>query len=123
MIGTGAFKSVYKAYDSDEGIEVAWNQVRLIKVQPQQKAKILGEITILEQVKHEHIMEIYDSWETPDGHFVVFITEIMTMTLKEYVSHINTHFLVWRKTTCLLTTTTTKLMTKFQQSQCENDDD
>lgn len=54
-------------------------------MQPQQKAKILGEITILEQVKHEHIMEIYNSWETPDGQYVVFITEIMSMTLKEYV--------------------------------------
>jgi serine/threonine protein kinase len=54
-------------------------------VQPQQKAKILGEITILEQLKHEHIMEIYNSWETRDGQYVVFITEIMSMTLKEYV--------------------------------------
>jgi len=85
LIGTGAFKSVFKAYDSEEGIEVAWNQVRLHKVQPQQKAKILGEITILEQVKHAHIMEIYDSWETVDGHYVVFITEIMSMTLKDFV--------------------------------------
>lgn len=85
LIGTGAFKSVFKAYDSEDGIEVAWNQVRLHGVQPQQKAKILGEITILEQLKHPHIMEIYNSWETKDGQYVVFITEIMSMTLKDFV--------------------------------------
>ncbi len=27
MLGRGAFKTVYKAFDEQEGIEVAWNQV------------------------------------------------------------------------------------------------
>ncbi len=76
---------MFRAYDTEEGIQVAWNQVRLHNVQPQQKAKILGEITILEQVNHNHIMKIFNSWETPDGQYLVFITEIMSMTLKEYV--------------------------------------
>jgi len=86
LIGHGAFKTVYKAYDTEEGIEVAWNQVRLTGVQPQQRAKILGEITILEQLKHQNIMDIYDSWETPSGDYLIFITEIMSSgTLKTYV--------------------------------------
>jgi serine/threonine protein kinase len=85
LLATGAFKSVFRAYDTEEGIQVAWNQVRLHNVQPQQKAKILGEITILEQVNHNHIMKIFNSWETPDGQYLVFITEIMSMTLKDFV--------------------------------------
>lgn len=29
VLGRGAFKTVYKAFDEEEGIEVAWNQVRV----------------------------------------------------------------------------------------------
>lgn len=28
LLGKGSVKSVYKAFDSDEGVDVAWNQVR-----------------------------------------------------------------------------------------------
>lgn len=74
----------YRAYDSDEGIEVAWNQVRLQGVKPEQKAKILGEITILEQLETDYIMRILNSWESSNGEYLIFITEIMSSgTLKE----------------------------------------
>lgn len=86
IIGHGAFKTVYRAYDSDEGIEVAWNQVRLQGVKPEQKAKILGEITILEQLETDYIMRILNSWESSNGEYLIFITEIMSSgTLKDYV--------------------------------------
>lgn len=29
VLGRGAFKTVYKGFDEEEGIEVAWNQVRV----------------------------------------------------------------------------------------------
>jgi hypothetical protein len=29
VLGRGAFKTVYKAFDEAEGIEVAWNQVKV----------------------------------------------------------------------------------------------
>ena len=29
LLGAGACKKVYKAFDNEEGIEVAWNQVKL----------------------------------------------------------------------------------------------
>lgn len=29
MLGRGAFKTVFKAFDEEEGIEVAWNQVKV----------------------------------------------------------------------------------------------
>jgi WNK lysine deficient protein kinase len=72
------------AYDDDDSSEVAWNQIKLNGVTKQNKQKILGEITILEQLEHENIMKIYDSWEAPNGH-LIFITEIMSSgTLKEF---------------------------------------
>ncbi len=66
-----------------------------MNVTPQQKVKIMGEITILEQVKHQNIMDIFHSWETEDGEYVVFITEIMSSgTLKEFVTICITNALV-----------------------------
>ncbi|KAL0477493.1 hypothetical protein AKO1_010821 [Acrasis kona] len=85
-LGFGSFKTVFKAYDTYEGLDVAWNQVKLQNVNSAQRAKIMGEITILERVRHANIMDIFHSWETEDGDYVVFITEIMSSgTLKEFV--------------------------------------
>ena len=53
----------YRAYDTEEGIEVAWNQIKLTNVAQAQKKKMLQEINILEQLTHESIMDIYDSWK------------------------------------------------------------
>lgn len=32
VLGRGAFKTVFKAFDEEEGIEVAWNQVKVRSV-------------------------------------------------------------------------------------------
>ncbi|KAG2388317.1 hypothetical protein C9374_000481 [Naegleria lovaniensis] len=86
LLGSGAFKTVYRAYDTEEGIEVAWNQIKLTGVALSQKKKMLQEISILGQVKHPSIMEIYDSWETDDGEYLIFITELMSSgTLKDFI--------------------------------------
>ncbi|KAL9653006.1 hypothetical protein ABK040_015521 [Willaertia magna] len=86
LLGSGAFKTVFRAYDTEEGTEVAWNQVKLAGVGNAQKKKIHQEIVILDSVKHESIMEIYDHWETEDGDFLVFITELMSSgTLKDFL--------------------------------------
>lgn len=78
------FIDSYRAYDTEEGIEVAWNQIKLTNVAQAQKKKMLQEINILEQLTHESIMDIYDSWETDDGEYLIFITELMSSgTLKE----------------------------------------
>lgn len=47
----------------------------------------MGEIQILEQIEHNRIMSIYDSWESEDGKLLVFITEIMSSgTLKDFLA-------------------------------------
>eukprot|EP01102_Stenamoeba_stenopodia_P006189 TRINITY_DN16_c0_g8_i1.p1 TRINITY_DN16_c0_g8~~TRINITY_DN16_c0_g8_i1.p1 ORF type:complete len:1193 (-),score=320.78 TRINITY_DN16_c0_g8_i1:96-3674(-) len=86
LLGSGAFKSVYKAIDRDRGIEVAWNQLRLDRFQDQDFIKLYGEIQILGQLKHQHIIEFYGSWINEQKQEVVFITECMTSgTLKQFI--------------------------------------
>ncbi|RKP02972.1 hypothetical protein CXG81DRAFT_29392 [Caulochytrium protostelioides] len=87
-LGKGAYKEVFKAFDTEEGQEVAWN--RLLSINPRREAqRLLSEIRILEDLHNDNIINFLGSWvhKTPDGHErVVFITELMTSgTLKSYL--------------------------------------
>jgi serine/threonine protein kinase len=54
------------------------------KVPKDMKNKIKTEIQILEGIKHDKIISIYDYWDTNDNK-IVFITDLMSSgTLKEY---------------------------------------
>eukprot|EP00761_Pharyngomonas_kirbyi_P013150 gb/GECH01013177.1/.p1 GENE.gb/GECH01013177.1/~~gb/GECH01013177.1/.p1 ORF type:complete len:851 (+),score=233.65 gb/GECH01013177.1/:1-2553(+) len=88
LIGSGAYKAVYKAYDEEEGLEVAWNQIRSENFKdPEQRAKVHSEISILEQLHHQNIINIFDAFETKDKSYIVFVTEIMTSgTLREFIA-------------------------------------
>ena len=91
LLGRGAFKEVYKAFDTERGIEVAWNQLALGSLTQRSAEKILEEIQILQTLAHENIITFSHSWCTPDpgdsANFqVIFITELMTSgTLKSYI--------------------------------------
>ncbi len=89
LLGHGAFKAVYKAFDHEEGIEVAWNQVRVNNLNDQETGKLLGEIELLRSLKHPNIIDFHDAWTTPDNNYVIFITELMSSgTLRQYISRV-----------------------------------
>jgi serine/threonine protein kinase len=53
------------------------------------KNKVLHEINIFQQIRHEKLIEFYHFWIDEVQNQVVFITELMPSgTLKEYVSPI-----------------------------------
>lgn len=89
ILGRGASKEVYKAFDLEEGKEVAWNQLKVDNLSEQSAAKILSEIQILTQLDNENIIRFYHSWSKSNhlGYFeIFFITELMTSgTLKAYL--------------------------------------
>ena len=77
----------YKAYDQENGTEVAWNVVRMDRLSENDKTKIRSEVDILKQLRHGNILNFYSSWvkdsSDPRGE-IVFITEMMTSgTLKQ----------------------------------------
>ena len=87
MLGRGAFKTVYKAFDEVEGIEVAWNQVKVndLVSSPAERERLFAEIRVLKQLKHKNIMTFYDSWLDQKNMTVNFITELFTSgTLRQY---------------------------------------
>ena len=80
ILGRGAFKTVYKAFDEEEGMEVAWNQVKVndLVSSPAERERLFAEIRVLKQLKHKNIMTFYDSWLDQKNMTVNFITELFT---------------------------------------------
>ncbi|KAF9404212.1 Serine/threonine-protein kinase wnk4, partial [Podila epigama] len=89
ILGEGAYKHVYRAFDQEEGVEVAWNQLRIDHLSKKEAQKILSEIEILQSIRNEHIINFYASWsaKAPNGgERIVFVTELMSSgTLKQYL--------------------------------------
>lgn len=88
-LGKGAYKEVFKAFDQEEGVEVAWNQLRVDHLHRKDAQRILYEIQILQSLRNDNIINLFHSW-VATGHDgkekVCFITELMTSgTLKSYI--------------------------------------
>ncbi|PON75447.1 Serine/threonine protein kinase [Parasponia andersonii] len=87
ILGKGAFKTVYKAFDEVDGIEVAWNQVRINDVlrSPQDLEKLYSEVHLLKSLKHENIIKLYYSWMDDEQKTINMITELFTSgNLRQY---------------------------------------
>lgn len=87
ILGKGAMKTVYRAFDEVLGMEVAWNQVKLDHVfrSPEQVQRLYSEVHLLKTLDHHSIMQLYSSWIDVDRRTFNFITEMFTSgTLREY---------------------------------------
>ncbi|KAK4379051.1 hypothetical protein RND71_000913 [Anisodus tanguticus] len=98
ILGKGASKTVYesklisfftfyRAFDEYEGIEVAWNQVKLYDFlqSPEDLERLYCEIHLLKTLKHKNIMTFYTSWVDPANRNINFVTEMFTSgTLRQY---------------------------------------
>ncbi|KAL8093149.1 hypothetical protein AgCh_035149 [Apium graveolens] len=80
-------KTVYRAYDEELGMEVAWNQVKLNDVfrSPDELHRLYSEVHLLKTLDHDSIMQFYTSWIDINRRTFNFITEMFTSgTLREY---------------------------------------
>ncbi|CAK7357309.1 unnamed protein product [Dovyalis caffra] len=87
VLGRGAFKKVYRAFDELEGIEVAWNQVKVADLlrNSVDLERLYSEVHLLKTLKHKNIIKFYNSWVDAKNENINFITEIFTSgTLRQY---------------------------------------
>ncbi|XP_059668127.1 probable serine/threonine-protein kinase WNK5 isoform X2 [Cornus florida] len=87
VLGKGAMKTVYKAFDMVLGMEVAWNQVKLNDVfrSPDELQRLYSEVHLLKNLNDDSIIQYYASWIDVDRFTFNFITELFTSgTLREY---------------------------------------
>lgn len=79
LLGKGASKKVYRGFDTEEGIEVAWNQADV-----QDMKHIQSEVNLLKTFKHKNIIKLYCFWVDMKKGSVNFITELCSGTLLAY---------------------------------------
>ena len=88
-LGSGAYKDVYRAYDTSEGIEVAWNVVNLTGVPNTERQYIVNEVRLLEKLNHSNIISFHGSWVNRGLDQVIFVTEILSSgTLKSFINKV-----------------------------------
>lgn len=78
----------YKAFDEVNGLEVAWNQVRIDEVlqSPDDLERLYSEVHLLKSLNHQHIVKFYNSWIDDKNKTVNIITELFTSgSLRQYV--------------------------------------
>ncbi|KAL5792197.1 hypothetical protein ACOSP7_000791 [Xanthoceras sorbifolium] len=87
VLGRGAFKTAYKAFDEVDGIEVAWSLVKIDDVlqSPDDLEKLYSEVHLLKSLKHENIIRFHKSWVDDKKKTVNMITELFTSgSLRQY---------------------------------------
>ncbi|KAH7661799.1 Non-specific serine/threonine protein kinase protein [Dioscorea alata] len=87
VLGKGSSKTVYRAFDEYEGIEVAWNQVKLSHFlqSPDDLERLYCEIHLLKTLKHKNIMKFFTSWVDVSKGNINFVTEMFTSgTLRQF---------------------------------------
>ena len=83
-LGSGAYKDVWRAYDTNEGMEVAWNVVKLSRIPPSERKRVKTELQLLKNIQHDNVLTYYNSWVNREREEIVFVTEIMSSgSLKE----------------------------------------
>ncbi|PIN17531.1 MEKK [Handroanthus impetiginosus] len=77
LLGCGAVKKVYRAFDQREGRDVAWNQVRLrnFSSDPSVIIRLRSEIELLKTLKNDNIIVLYHFWRDMERNTFNFITE------------------------------------------------
>ncbi|KAL3821099.1 hypothetical protein ACJIZ3_007004 [Penstemon smallii] len=87
LLGSGAVKKVYRAFDQEEGIEVAWNQVKLRNFCDDETMinRLYSEVRLLRNLKNKNIIALYHVWRDKEKNTLNFITEVCTSgNLREY---------------------------------------
>ncbi len=73
------------AFDQEEGLQVAWNELR--PPPESHLSKTIGEIEILRTLRHPSIISLLHTWVEKEQ--IIFITELMTSgTLKSFIKKV-----------------------------------
>lgn len=88
ILGRGSFKIVFRSWDSDLGLEVAWNvvDVRTLNCSVASK-RVIQEMKMLQSLSHPNILKFYASWVNKENQTLNFVTEMISSgSLKEFIN-------------------------------------
>lgn len=80
VVGKGRFKCIYKAFDSQMGMDVAWSKISAdtSKLSQEQVEKVLEEMEKQLELEHVNIIKCFKCWLSHDQHCINLITELFT---------------------------------------------
>ena len=77
-LGKGAFKTVWKAFDTVKQVDVAWNSIDLSGLSESECERVSAECRMLQQLNHENILKMHaEIWKSAGNETLTFITDIM----------------------------------------------
>ncbi|MQL98099.1 hypothetical protein Taro_030804 [Colocasia esculenta] len=96
LLGTGAVKKVYREFDQEEGIEVAWNQVHLycFTDDPKVIEWLYSEVQLLRSLRHGNNTALHHVWGNAECGMLNFITEALKKWSQEIpmgLEYLHTH--------------------------------
>ncbi|KAI5958410.1 hypothetical protein CANMA_004254 [Candida margitis] len=71
ILGEGAFSTVYKAVDTTQNKPVAIKIISKAHLTSKQFHNIKNEIKIMKRTHHPNVLQLYDSFDTPDHCFLI----------------------------------------------------
>jgi len=87
VVGRGRFKQIYKAFDTQIGIDVAWSKIcaEPHHLNAAQLREIVEEMTKGLELEHPNIIKCFKCWEDPEHGCINLITELFTSgNLRQY---------------------------------------
>jgi len=87
LLGKGANKEVFLAFDTLNNGDVAWNRVARQTLSTKDQRDLEHEISMMDAASHKNIIKYIAVWETEN--YFVFITDFYNMSLKKFISERN----------------------------------
>lgn len=87
VVGKGRFKRIFKAFDTQIGIDVAWSKISAEPhhLSQEQLDAIVQEMTKGLELEHPNIIKCFKCWEDHESHCINLITELFTSgNLRQY---------------------------------------
>lgn len=89
LLGSGAYKMVFRGLDNDQGCEVAWNSISLRNLPDEDRSHIADEVKLNRRLNHPNIVHFISAWTNPNKEELVFISELVTGgSLRQYLKKI-----------------------------------
>merc|ERR1719354_1041983 len=87
LLGKGANKEVFLAFDTEENRDVAWNRVARQTLSQADHRVLQKEIEMMDKANHANIIKYLAWWDTEN--YFVFITDFFNMSLKQFIQERN----------------------------------
>lgn len=87
LLGKGANKEVFLAFDTHANRDVAWNRVARQTLSQADHRVLQKEIEMMDKADHPNIIKYLAWWDTEN--YFVFITDFFNMSLKQFIQERN----------------------------------